>query len=374
MPFARCAIPSISISLASLAGAQPSSRAAVELETVARLSATPGNIAVTPEGRIIVSQHPFSGASTHVVEVLPDGSTRPFPTVEWAGSRSAEGVGFTAVIGVKCDSGGVVWMLDMGSLNRESAHPPRLVGWDTRTDRQAGIVMIAPPAATAASFLQDMAVDAARGRAFIADCGISKGYDAATPAVVVVNLATGGARRRLENHPSVRPEAARIVIDGRPLTDSAGGKTSEPRVGINPIALDAEGRWLYYGSMNGTTVWRVPADALMDDKATDEQIAARIERFGRKAASDGFAFDAAGNLYITDVNENAIGVTDAAGNYRVLLRDAERLSWPDALHAGPGGWMYAVNAQLHRHPRFNSGTSSARPPFYITRFKTPADR
>jgi hypothetical protein len=49
-----------------------------------RLDERPGNPAITPEGRVILSLHPFpcGEASPHrVVEVLNDGSTAPVPGV-----------------------------------------------------------------------------------------------------------------------------------------------------------------------------------------------------------------------------------------------------------------------------------------------------
>lgn len=52
------------------------------LEVVARFGDCPDNPAVTPDGRLILSLHPFAYGDPspyHVVEVLEDGSTQPFP-------------------------------------------------------------------------------------------------------------------------------------------------------------------------------------------------------------------------------------------------------------------------------------------------------
>jgi hypothetical protein len=89
-----------------------------ELEVVARMVDRPGNPALTPDGRLIVSLHPFpygEPSPYHVVEVLEDGSTRPFPNEEWSTAPDEEeGVGLSAVIGVQSDRNGVVWIMDMG--------------------------------------------------------------------------------------------------------------------------------------------------------------------------------------------------------------------------------------------------------------------
>src|SRR5687768_12327409 len=83
-----------------------------ELEVVATLTQGPGNIAVTPEGRIILSQHQFYSPEFRVVELLKDGRTVPFPSEQWARAPGADGVGLNSVLGIRSDRNGVVWMLD----------------------------------------------------------------------------------------------------------------------------------------------------------------------------------------------------------------------------------------------------------------------
>lgn len=62
-----------------------------ELEIVAEFPAehSPGNIAITPEGRLIMSQHQFYGAPLRVVEVLVD-ILPPFHLVRFPALASGE--------------------------------------------------------------------------------------------------------------------------------------------------------------------------------------------------------------------------------------------------------------------------------------------
>jgi sugar lactone lactonase YvrE len=124
--------------------------------------------------------------------------------------------------------------------------------------------------------------------------------------------------------------------------------------------------------MRGKSVYRVRATDLLDKSLDDKQLALRVERYGDKGVSDGISIDGAGNVYVTDVNNNAIGVLSAKGDYRLLIRDDERLSWPDALSYGPDGYFYATVNQLHRHPALNNGVNETKPPFRIMRFKSLA--
>lgn len=330
------------------------------LEIVARLDVAPGNIAVTPDGRIIISQHQFYDPPVSVVEVLTDGSTRPFPGEAWNQPPGVDGVGMTSVLGLRATVDGMVWMLDNGS------QPARLVAWDTRGDRLARVIEIPYPAAIEGSFLNDLAVDPKNRAIYIADIGPTP--DRA--ALVVVDLTTGNARRRLESDRSTVAEDVAMVIDGTPVrvkTDAGG--SLEPRIGLNPITVDAAYDWVYFGAMHGTALYRVRTTDLVDDRLSDADVSARVERFASKPLSDGITIDAANNVYVTSVTENAIGVVRADASYDVLFADNEWLSWPDGMSCGPDGWVYVTVNRLHRSARLNAGVNASRPPYYIVRFR-----
>src|SRR4028118_1652410 len=137
-----------------------------ELEVVARLDDRPGNPALTPDGRLIVSLHPFpygEPSPYHVVEVMEDGSTQPFPNEEWSTAPDEEGVGLSAVIGVRADRRGGVWLMGLGGgavvrsavrgvrrdrrgvvliMDMGGELPPKLGAWDTRRDELHRLITI----------------------------------------------------------------------------------------------------------------------------------------------------------------------------------------------------------------------------------------
>jgi sugar lactone lactonase YvrE len=339
-----------------LAHAQSRDGAAVEI--VASLDRRPANPAITPDGRLLFSQHPLDAPEFNVMEWVTGGPPRPFPNPEWSRDR------LRAVIGMRAGQDGVVWMLDMGG----GGQPPRLVGWDTRRDALHREIQIPAVATRPNSFLQDFALDQARNHAFIADMTRGDLIGESRPAIIVVDLASGVVRRVLEGHPTFAPEG-RVTIDGRTLaTRGADGSVTELALGLNPITIDPAGAWVYYGAVNGRGLWRMPAALLADAAVPEAALAARIERFGEKRSSDGISVDGAGNVYVTDVEAHAIGVA-SAGGYRILARDAERLRWADGLAFGPDGWLYATVNQLNLHPAVNRGEEGGRPPYYIVRIR-----
>jgi sugar lactone lactonase YvrE len=336
------------------------------LEVVARLDKPPGNPALTPEGRIFLSQHPFGAPPYAVVELLPGGATRPYPTEPWARAPGPDGIGLRTVIGIESDKNGVLWILDNGQGGGAGA---KLVGWDTRGEKPVTTIPLPPPVAAPNSFLQDLVVDPDRGVAVLADMGRGDLVGENMPALVVVDLKTGQGRRVLQNHPSLQPEDVSMVVEGRPITVAdKQGKQVEPRLGLNPIALDPKGEWLYFGSMSGRMVWRVRMDDVLDPKLSPEELGKKVKAAGPKVVSDGMSIDSAENLYVTDLGAGAIGVTRPDDNYELLVQD-ELLRWPDGLSYGPDGYFYVTVNQLHRHGVLNQGNPTVQPPFLLVRFK-----
>jgi sugar lactone lactonase YvrE len=319
-------------------------------EVVAELDQGPGNITVTPDGRILVSLHQFYHHDIRVAKLGDDGQLDSF----------AAAANLNSVLGLQADANGVVWLLDNAMRNGAER---RLVGWQASENRLVADIKLTG-VTTDNAFLNDLAVDPERGTAYIADP--AGNTDA---AIIVVDLVNGSARRVLEGHESVMAEDIDLIIDGTPVRIRADdGTEMRPRVGINPIAIDRQGEWLYYGPMHGRSMYRVRTADLRNSALATEELASRVQRWSDKPICDGISIDDAGNLYLGDLANNAIGVIDADGNYRVLMADP-RLSWVDAFSFGTDGYLYAVANQLHRSAVLNGGEAATIPPYLILRFK-----
>ncbi|MEM9447977.1 MAG: L-dopachrome tautomerase-related protein [Cyanobacteria bacterium P01_E01_bin.6] len=341
--------------LGSIALAEPL-RDIDSLDVVAEFSAEnpPGNIAVMPDGRLIMSQHQFYGTDFKVMEVLSDGTVQPFPNAAWSSPPDENGIGLNNVLGIRADMNGVVWMLD----NSGNTNFGRLIGWDTRTDSLHQVVYLASPVIPDNPFLNDFAIDLYHDAAYIADTA-----EGSNSALIVVDLTTGYARRVLDGHPSMQPEDIPIVIDGEAVM--LGGV--EARIGVNPITLAPDNDWVYYGAMNGRSLYRIRTTDLLDLSLSPDELASRVERFGDKPISDGITIDAGGNVYVTDITNNAIGITRPSGEYEVLYQD-EMLSWTDGFGFGPDNQIYVTVNQLHRSPALSDGENLSTPPYFLVRF------
>lgn len=338
----------------------------VKIEVVAEFGqeTPPGNVAVTPDGRIFMSLHQFYDRKYRVVEVKEDGTTTPYPSKDWALTPGTDGIGLNSVLGLRSDGNGVLWLLD----NAGPGQGAKLVGWDTRKNELHRIIYFDEPFTPSNAFLNDFSVDLVHDTVYIADtAGVID--DRKNSALLVVDLKTGQVRRVLEGHVSNLAEDVEVMPDGQALKID----NVPIRVGSDSITITPDNEWLYYGPLSGTKMYRVRTADLRNTQLTDDELGARVELFADKPVSDGLTADNAGNIYVTDVNANAIGVIDSEGNYRIIAQDEKLLSWPDGFAFGPGNEIYVTVNQLHRSPALRGDGAAATPPFYLVRFNALAD-
>jgi len=326
----------------------PIAQGANGLEVIHKFDSRPGNPAIAPNGRMFMSMHPFDGPTFNVVEIKKDGTTVPFPNENWASApdNPVDGEGTSAVIGIWASPDCKLYFLDMGSATSAS----KLVGWNLKTNKLDSVYYLPPEVLKDNSLNQDFALDTKRMQLYIADMTRGGLTDASTPAIVVVDLKTGHARRLLESHPSFLDDGETTFVNGTPF--ALDGVPILP--GLNPIAIDPHNEWLYYGAIAGRKVYRIKSRHLANSSLSPAQLASKVEEYGPKSHSDGIAVDIKGNVYITNLEDNAIGVT-SKGSFTELVRDDENIDWPDGVAFSPDGYLYVTINQLHLGAALHGG-------------------
>lgn len=331
-------------------------------DIIANFDSGPGNVTVTDNGRIFLSMHQFYQPKYTVVE-YKDKVLIPFPNKELSDVDSKAALKLDSVLGIR-SANGIVWMLDNGM---RSGVTPKLVGWNTKSDKLHQVILLPPSIAPKDAFVNDFAVDTRHNHIFISDPAGS-----ANAALIVVNLNTRTARRVLEGHSSVIPELLDLVIDKVPVqVKDSSGKLLRPHIGVNPITEDLNNEWVYFGPMHGLSLYRIKADDLVDEKLDAKTLASRVERYSDKPISDGITIDKDNNIYLGELAENAISVISANRKYKRLAQNPD-LSWVDSFCFGAAGQLYAVVNRLHQSATLNGGVLKAKPPFYLIRVKTLA--
>lgn len=328
----------------------------------------PGNPTVMRDGRVLVSMSAIGQPEYAVRAIRPDGSHRPFPDPVWTGRPRPDGRGMAGVIGIRADREDRIWMLDMG----DAGHQPKLVAWDDRANRLHRVIVLPQNVLRPSSFAQDFVIDWRRRRIYIADMTMNAAGVSDYPAIIVVDLDTGLSRRVLESHPALMPGDQPVIINGKPLARRLeDGTLAEFRHGFNPIALDPLGRWVYVGALAGTSVYRIET-AVLADEMDDAVLGAALHHWCDKPHCDGFDVDAAGNVYITDIENHAVGRASPDG-YAMLVQDPDRLGWPDGVELDvEGRWLYVTANQIHRLATLNHGVDESAPPYYVMRLRVDA--
>ena len=325
-----------------------------------------GNGAFTADGRLVVSHHPMYKTSRRVSVFETDGSLSPFPDLGWNTPEGDPSGWLDAVLGLRDDRHGRIWLADMGT---RSGIPPKLVVWDTVADALSRVILIPTNVLTPFSEPNDFVVDDARDKVYIADEGAGGGGDGSRAALIVIDLTTGLAQRRLEGHDGIRAERRALWISGRQVErNNQDGSRTPLHVGVDGIAMDHAGEWLYLSPLNGHSLWRLPVADLLDPTLDDPALATRLERYADKPNSGGIWVDRNGDVYLTVIESNAIGrISGIDRRYdEPLVRDD--MVWPDGLMQGPDGALYVVVTQLPLSPALAAPGERPVLPFKVFRF------
>lgn len=330
------------------------------LEVVAELDHPPGNIAVSPGGRVFFSLHPAGDPPTKVVELI-GGKPVPYPDPTFQKPRS-DAPSFDTVLALRIDGQDRLWTLDYARYGRGQ---PRLLAFDLHTNAVIHQYDFPSNVAGFLSMLNDFQVDPAGEHIYIAETSPIRQH----PALVVYDVARRTSRRVLDGHPSVQagnwvthtPEREMKVLGVWPI-----------RIGVDSITLDDRGEWLYYGPFTGDRLYRIRTRDLNDATLAPDALAARVEDFGPKTISDGLTIDAQDTVYITDPEHGAILTLGQDRALKTLLMDPSRLRWPDGFSFGPDGWLYVTCSSL-QHVMFRSSASMAEhAPYHVFRFRPGA--
>ena len=205
-----------------------------QLEIVAKLKARPGSVAVSADGRVFISLHPFDRRDVKVSELTSDGGLSAFPNAAWNAHSAAPAADrLHTVWSLKTDNRNGIWILDDGV----DGAGRKLVGWNLQTNMLQGDFLL-DELSMEGSLLNDFAIDPVANVAYIADTG--------APAIIVVDLTSGSGRRVIFEDGRLHPEDVDIVVEGVAITTAGEDGAREPvRLGINPITLSADNAyWL----------------------------------------------------------------------------------------------------------------------------------
>ncbi len=294
----------------------------------------PGNIAISEDGRIFISINPLLRPDVKLYEMLSENEITPFPDAEYS---SGDGSIIKGALGINVDQHHRLWILDMVAQ--------KFYVWDLRSHTLQESFTIDHAVTRPNSFLQDFAIDEKRRRIFIADMTYARDENEKTfPALIMIDMVTHKMTRLLENHETVHAEI-------------------ENGFGLNPISIDPNSDWLYYGAVHSHKLYRIALDNFDDDAIS--YLEDSIELYAPKSFCDGIIVDNSENVYITNIEDNAIGLSNVSG-FRNIATIPEGQSWPDGL-ALYNGHVYATLSQLDKSVAMNKNVDLTTKPYMVVR-------
>ena len=325
-----------------------------QLERVLQYPEPIGNVAISSDGRIFFTVHPESRPQGNKLLEWVAGAALPYP------SGSVQPHLFNTVLGITIDRQQRLWSIDHG---RQGFGEPRLLAFDLRTGELVHDYKFAKDIAPLGSFLQDIRVSPDGRNVIISDGSILR----KNPALVVYDVATKNARRILEAHESVVAENLLIQNSIKDLSFFGGLFTLKG--GVNGIAIDPENEWLYFAAINNGGLYRIRMEHVVNAILPKNELHSLVERYSDKPLSDGLSVDLDGNIYVTDVEHNAISIVSNDRQPKTLMRSSD-IRWASAVSFGPGGYLYVADSAFPELVLETKEHINRQGPFSIFRFKT----
>ena len=364
---------------------RPVDRPVGDLQVVAGFDKQVVGVAVSSTGRVFVSfpRNGIDQVDKSVGEIVNDHAVA-YPNREINTLDTTQpSTRFLSVQSVVVDANDTLWTLDTGNLGSGTpliAGGPKLVAIDLTTNTVKRTIVFPQSLLGTGTSLNDVRFDSQRGAAgfaYISDSSAKQGS-----GIIVVNLATGQAVRRLANDPSVLPDPSfRAVVEGRQFVTQASA-TAAPSlltIACDGIAVSADGKLVYYCPIASRDLYSVSADALTDFTQSDAAVAATVKNLGEKGEVGGLEADAQGRVYLTNGEYNAIrrfnpaaGTSDTFnGSFETLVHNVH-LVWPDSMALAKDGTLYVTSTQVNRLPSFNAGVDERKPPYILYKIQTGA--
>lgn len=295
-------------------------------------------IAVSRNNRMFVNFPRWSADTPVAVAEIINGKVVPFPDTNRNKYESDKPDHFTCVQSVFVDNENQLWVLDTGyQLELDKTKGGKLFVFDLQKNVLKTTYDFPIEKITDKSYLNDFRVDEINHKVYLTDSRLG--------GLVVLDLKTKEVRKVLVNHPSTLAEVPEITIEGI---------QRKKQVHSDGIELDKERKYLYYCSLTGENLYRIPVKYISNLNNDDAFLGSKVEKFAKTGANDGIAFDTKGNLYLSSLEQNGISVVNKNGVFKTIITDP-LIQWPDSLAFGNNGELYFTTSQIHL-PKDKRGT------------------
>ncbi|KFC19223.1 L-dopachrome tautomerase-related protein [Chryseobacterium sp. FH1] len=336
--------------------------AKAQLQKVAVSNTVWNGVTTSSDGRVFVNFPRIEGDNgMRIGEVLKNGKVIPYPDEKWNDWKVGVDVNekFVRTNSLRIGPDGLLWIVDTGTpemgQNPLAGNASKLVSINLKTNKIVQIIPLDKVSKTS-TFIDDLRISG--NTIYLTDAG--------EPALIVLDKATGKARRVLENHSSTTDNVP-IKAEGQVMKNIKG---KEVRIHADQLEISPDGKWLYFQPASGP-LWKVETQYLNNPNISETELESKVSLFYNTPSTGGTAIDADGNIYVSDVNLKQIIKITPDGKESLIIKD-DKLLWADALWIDDDGYLWIPTGQLNRLPAFQNGVNKVQFPVTVYKLKIGA--
>jgi sugar lactone lactonase YvrE len=300
--------------------------------------------------------HPESKPDGPKVFEIRNGEAVPFPD-------SAFQEEFISPLGIYLDNQQRLWVLDHANYALKT---PRLFAFDAASGELLIEQTFDRETVRKWVMLNDLSVSPDGNTVVISAPGMFKKRS----SIIVYDVRNKLSRRILTDHISVMRKKFLPEVDGKKMRFLLG--LLKVRPGVDGIDIDPRGRYVYYGAMADTLLYRLPVDAAADFSLPDSTLGNLLQRAGSRPLCDGIRLGQSELVYLTDFQQHRILAMDWDGNSSIVLQNKD-IRWADGLSVGADGYLYITDSALQHVILKKRKKFSVHAPFGIWRVKVAPD-
>ncbi|MEV4610717.1 gluconolaconase [Neorhizobium sp. LMR1-1-1.1] len=327
-------------------------------------------VTVSANGRIFVNYPRWGDDVPFTVAEVVNGKAVAYPDAAInKADPSNPGKSLISVQSVVVDAENRLWILDTAApgFKPPLAEGPKMIAVDLETNKIVKTIVFPKDVILTSTYVNDVRFDLTQGSegvAYITDSSLT-----GPGAIIVVDLATGTATRRLSGDKTTAPdpEFTAEIDDQKLLNRPQGGQTSLVKIASDGIAISADGATLYFSPLSSRHLYSVPTASLRDATLPEDKLAAQVVDLGLKGASDGLESDDKGRVYGGDYEHHSIRMLEN-GKWSTIAQSKE-IQWPDTLSVASDGYLYFTANQLNRQAGFHNGKDLRVKPYKLFRIK-----
>lgn len=349
------------ILLAALLSTGATAQTKPELVSAYQADMVWNGVTKTDGGRVFVCFPRIEGdAGIRIGELKKDGGIIAYPNISWnnwkTGDKTTDKI--VRANSLRIGPDGNLWIVDTGAPKMGDQALPggsKLVVVNVVTNKVVRTIpldeIIKPN-----SFIDDLRIYG--DHIYLTDAG--------EPALVILDKRSGKGRRVLENDKST-VDVAPLLAEGQVMRTQDG---KDVHIHADQLEVSPDGKYLYFQPVSGP-LSRIETKYLLDQRIGGEQMAAHITEWAKTPTTGGTAIDAAGNIYLSDVDHSQILKIDTKGEITTVIKDS-KLIWSDALWIDKEGYLWMPSGQLNRLAAFQNGISAVKFPVHIYKLKINA--